>query len=155
MSINTAQKRLMKDYARFTADPPEYIQVFPKEKDCHTWYFVLTGPAGTPYEGGEYLGKLHFLPDYPFSPPTFRMLTPSGRFNPGDSICLSTSAFHREMWQPTMSLTSLCIGFLSFFTEESDGIGSIHSGDQVRRQLAAKSKWWNKQHPEYPACLRD
>lgn len=30
-----------------------------------TFYYVIEGPPGSPYEGGHYLGALKFPPEYP------------------------------------------------------------------------------------------
>lgn len=53
--------------------------------------YVLDGPLGTPYEGGQYHGKLVFPAAYPFKPPSVLMLTPNGRFQPNTRICMSMS----------------------------------------------------------------
>lgn len=62
------------------------------------WHYVLEGPKDTDYEGGWYWGVLRFKATYPMSPPAVIMLTPSGRFKPGERLCLSISDFHPESW---------------------------------------------------------
>ena len=62
------------------------------------WHFVIEGPAGSPYQGGYYHGIIRFPQEYPYKPPSIRMLTPSGRFEPNQRICLSMSDFHPETW---------------------------------------------------------
>ena len=58
-------------------------------------------PAHEPYAGGCYHGKITFPEQYPFKPPSIRMLTPSGRFQVNTRLCLSMSDFHPETWQPS------------------------------------------------------
>lgn len=41
---------------------------------------MVEGPPDSPYAGGYYHGVLTFPRDYPFRPPSIRMLTPNGRF---------------------------------------------------------------------------
>ena len=36
--------------------------------------------------------------DYPFKPPSLLMVTPNGRFETGQRLCLSMSDFHPETW---------------------------------------------------------
>jgi ubiquitin-conjugating enzyme E2 J2 len=67
------------------------------------------GPPETPYAGGVYWGKLVFPPEYPYKPPSIRMLTPSGRFKPGERICLSISDFHPDTYVFSFPLVN---GFL-------------------------------------------
>lgn len=40
------------------------------------WHFVISGPKDSPYEGGQYHGKLVFPSEYPYKPPAIMMLTP-------------------------------------------------------------------------------
>ena len=40
------------------------------------WHFVISGPTDSPYEGGQYHGKLVFPSEYPYKPPAIMMLTP-------------------------------------------------------------------------------
>ena len=43
------------------------------------WHYVIEGPPGSPYQGGFYHGIIRFPQEYPFKPPSIRMLTP--RYN--------------------------------------------------------------------------
>ena len=37
---------------------------------------MIAGPKDSPYEDGQYHGKLVFPPEYPYKPPAIMMLTP-------------------------------------------------------------------------------
>lgn len=50
-------------------DPPPLCYARPREDNVLEWHFIVRGPPGTPYEGGEYWGQLLFPADYPFKPP--------------------------------------------------------------------------------------
>lgn len=58
------------------------------------WHFTFTGIQGTAYEDGFYHGSIRLDPSYPLKPPSIYMLTPSGRWDVGKSICLSATNFH-------------------------------------------------------------
>ena len=60
------------------------------------------------------LGKLVFPKDYPFKPPSIRMLTPNGRFQIDTRLCLSMSDFHPGTWNPSWSVATILNGLLSF-----------------------------------------
>lgn len=85
------------------------------------WHFTIRGPPDTPFEGGQYHGRILLPADYPFKPPNIVFLTvyiqcrcslksvmititsnlkKNGRFEVGTKICLSISAYHEESWQP-------------------------------------------------------
>ena len=45
------------EFARLQKSPPEHIEAAPLESDILTWHYVITGPKGSPYEGGIYHGQ--------------------------------------------------------------------------------------------------
>jgi ubiquitin-conjugating enzyme E2 J2 len=73
-------------------------------------------------------------------PPGFKVLTPSGRFEPGVRLCMSMSDYHPESWNPSWSVETLLVGLLSFMYEESNAIGSIEASAAQRVLLAAASR---------------
>lgn len=77
-------------------------------------HYVIQGPPDTPYHGGEYYGRLTFPSDYPYKPPSIRMSTPSGRFQPDTRLCLTMSDFHPSLWNPSWSVATILNGLLSF-----------------------------------------
>ena len=87
------------------------------------WHFCIEGPAGSPYQGGYYHGIIRFPQEYPFKPPSIRMLTPSGRFEPNQRICLSMSDFHPETWNCMWSVSSILQGVVSFMLDSAPAIG--------------------------------
>ena len=95
-SQNPAVKRLMREARELAADPNPDFSAAPLPSDIMEWHFEVRGPAGTPFEGGLYHGRIILPPEYPFKPPSIMLLTPSGRFEVGKKICLSISAHHRR-----------------------------------------------------------
>ena len=63
------QHRLRKELRNILREPPPHITARPLSDNILKWYFVLEGPQNTPYEGGIYLGRLHFTDQYPYKPP--------------------------------------------------------------------------------------
>jgi ubiquitin-conjugating enzyme E2 J2 len=101
----------------------------------------VTGPRGSPYEGGKYHGKLIFPAAYPYKPPSIMMITPSGRFKTNTRLCLSMSDFHPETWYITSTI--------SFMLENARTYGSIESDDDTRRKLAAESLAFNVRDAQF------
>ena len=66
----------------------------------------------------ESLFQLNIL----LKPPTIRMTTPSGRFQPDTRLCLTMSDFHPSSWNPSWSVSTILNGLLSFMVRFFDGI---------------------------------
>lgn len=82
-------------------------------------------------------------PTYPLRPPSFRFLTPSGRFEANREICLSISGHHEETWQPAWGVRTALVALRSFMETDPRGqLGGLDTSDAVRRKLAAESKAW-------------
>ncbi|PWN27795.1 UBC-like protein [Jaminaea rosea] len=151
-----ATRRLAKEVTMMEREPPELCYARPLETDQFTWYFILRGPADTPYAGGEYLGSLSFPATYPFAPPTIKVQTPSGRFKENEAICTSFSNFHPGSWNPAWSIANVLVGLLSLMTSEEMTTGAISATTETRKAFAARSHSWNcsnvqfkKVFPEY------
>ncbi|KAI9673489.1 MAG: Ubiquitin-conjugating enzyme E2 6 [Caeruleum heppii] len=143
MATRAANKRLTREYQIIQKDPPPYIIAHPSEKNILEWHYILTGPPQTPYEHGQYWGTLLFPPEYPFAPPSIRMHTPSGRFQPSTRLCLSISDFHPKSFNPAWEVSTILIGLMSFMTSEEMTTGSVRATDHERRFAASRTRWWN------------
>lgn len=88
-------KRLMKEHADILQNKnPNYVAE-PDPDDIFQWHYCLYNLKDA-YEGGYYHGMLKFPKEYPMKPPSVIMLTPSGRFECGQRICLTISDWHPE-----------------------------------------------------------
>lgn len=143
MATKAAHKRLTREYAALSRNPPEFITAHPSESNILEWHYILTGPPNTPYHNGQYWGTLNFPPDYPFAPPAIRMHTPSGRFRCSERLCLSISDFHPKSFNPAWEVSTILLGVLSFMTSEEMTTGSVSASESTRRDLASRTRWWN------------
>ncbi|KAF8985631.1 Ubiquitin-conjugating enzyme E2 6 [Entomortierella lignicola] len=149
MATKGAYKRLTKEYINIQKSPPAYLFARPLESNILEWHYVLKGPPETPYYGGEYHGKLVFPSDYPFKPPSIRMITPNGRFQTDTRLCLSMSDFHPGTWNPSWSVATILNGLLSFMSQEESTTGSITSSHYERTLLALRSHAFNIANPKF------
>lgn len=77
---------------------------------------------------------------YPLRPPSFRFLTPSGRFEVNREICLSISGHHEETWQPAWGIRTALVAIRSFMDTDVKGqVGGVQGSETMRKELAAKS----------------
>lgn len=142
-------RRLMREAAELSAasssPPSPHFCAHPvSDSNLFDWHFTLAGPpAPSPYAGGIYHGRIVLPPQYPLRPPSFRFLTPSGRFEVNREICLSISGHHEETWQPAWGIRTALLAIRSFMDAEVKGqVGGLEAREEVRRELAQKSRAW-------------
>ncbi|KYQ91702.1 ubiquitin-conjugating enzyme E2 S [Tieghemostelium lacteum] len=89
---NEVIKRVFKELKDLTVNQLEGITLIPCESDVTNIEAIITGPTGTPYEGGYFRAKLILCPEFPKVPPKANFLTKI--FHPNVSkkgeICVNT-----------------------------------------------------------------
>ncbi|KAJ1547988.1 Ubiquitin-conjugating enzyme E2 6 [Cladochytrium tenue] len=138
MATKAAYRRLVKESAAIAANPPPFVIARPLESNILEWHYIVRGPPGTPYEGGEYHGKLIFPDTYPFKPPAIKMLTPNGK--------KVSNRFQTLLDDERLS---------PFMLEETPTTGSIKTSVTERRLLARKSHTFNLGNPKFVAVFPD
>ncbi|KAF4979612.1 hypothetical protein FZEAL_4241 [Fusarium zealandicum] len=103
-------KRIQKEFAEISQDPPEGFTVsLPPNDTIHTWHVVLAAPPTTPYHPGRF-GILLVLPtEYPFKPPVVKFVTRIYHPNVTDdslgNICLGL--LKPDAWKPSTKLRAV------------------------------------------------
>lgn len=138
---NPTIKRILKEASELASNASADFHAEPLEDNLFEWHFTLRGPpAPSPYEGGVYHGRIVLPPQYPLRPPSFRFLTPTGRFEVNREICLSISGHHEETWQPAWGIRTAMVAIRSFMDTDAKGqLGGIDSSPQVRKRMAGES----------------
>ncbi|KAH0536844.1 hypothetical protein FGG08_006306 [Glutinoglossum americanum] len=136
-------RRILREASELASSPSPDFHAAPLDIDLFEWHFTLRGPPSTPYSTGLYHGRILLPPTYPLRPPSFRFLTPSGRFEANREICLSISGHHEETWQPAWGLRTALVALRAFMGGEARGqVGGMEAAEEVRRRLAAESRGW-------------
>ncbi|KAL3934086.1 MAG: hypothetical protein SGBAC_010113 [Bacillariaceae sp.] len=143
MAPAMATARLRKELINLQKAPPPDGIAEPDESNILKWFYGIRGPSGTAFEGGVYIGKLVFPPQYPMKPPSIYMLTPSGRFEINTKLCMSMSDFHPESWNPMWSVSSIIQGIQSFMASEELTTGGLRNPASERKRFAAASAAYN------------
>ncbi|AQL07157.1 Ubiquitin-conjugating enzyme E2 32 [Zea mays] len=138
---NPAVKRILQEVKEMQSNPSPDFMSLPLEEDIFEWQFAILGPRDSEFEGGIYHGRIQLPSDYPFKPPSFMLLTPSGRFEIQKKICLSISNYHPEHWQPSWSVRTALVALIAFMpTNPGGALGSLDYKPEDRRALAIKSR---------------
>ncbi|CAH8276440.1 unnamed protein product [Arabidopsis lyrata] len=138
---NPAVKRILQEVKEMQANPCDDFMSLPLEENIFEWQFAIRGPSDTEFEGGIYHGRIQLPADYPFKPPSFMLLTPSGRFETNTKICLSISDYHPEHWQPSWSVRTALVALIAFMPSNPNGaLGSVDYPKEERHALATKSR---------------
>lgn len=144
-----AIRRLMKEHQMIQKSPVESIYPVPDPKNILEWHFIIYGLKNCPYEGGYYYGKLTFPIQYPNKPPSLIFITPNGRFQTEETICMSFTNYHPESWSTSWTVENMLIGLISFMNTNEITKGSIKTSDSEKRKLAAESIGFNLKHPGF------
>ena len=136
-------KRILKEASELSKNPDPTLHAAPLENDLFEWHFTIRGPPSTPYETGVYHGRVVLPQQYPLRAPSFRFLTPSGRFEPNREICLSISGHHEETWQPAWGIRTALWALRAFMEGGAKGqVGGQDMPEAERKRLAEESRLW-------------
>ncbi|PSC75073.1 ubiquitin-conjugating enzyme E2 32 [Micractinium conductrix] len=140
-SRNPAVKRIVQELKELQRDDDPNLLAEALEENIFEWHFVIRGAWDSEFEGGIYHGRILMPAEYPFKPPAFMMLTPSGRFETGIKICLSISSHHPESWQPSWSVRSALVALIAFMQTPGNGaLGSLDHPVEAKRSMAAEAR---------------
>ncbi|KAK1997062.1 ubiquitin-conjugating enzyme [Colletotrichum falcatum] len=134
-------RRILREAQELSSSPSPDYTATPIESDLFEWHFTFRGPPNSSYSEGIYHGRIVLPPTYPLRPPSFRFLTPSGRFETNREICLSISGHHEETWQPAWGVRTALVALRSFMETDPRGqLGGLETSDAVRKRHATASR---------------
>ncbi|GMI53784.1 hypothetical protein ScalyP_jg9398 [Parmales sp. scaly parma] len=92
---------------------------FPEGDNLFDWVGTIKGTNDTVYEGLTYRLSINFPPDYPYSAPTFKFVTPM--FHPNvdqhGNICLDIL---KEKWSAAYSVKTILLSLQSLLDEPNN-----------------------------------
>ncbi|KAF1937474.1 UBC-like protein [Clathrospora elynae] len=141
---NPTIKRILKEASELSVSPSSDYHAEPLETNLFEWHFTIRGPPEpSAYAGGIYHGRIILPSTYPLRPPSFRFLTPTGRFEVNREICLSISGHHEETWQPAWGMRTALVAIRSFMDTDAKGqLGGIECSKEARERMARDSGAW-------------
>lgn len=97
----------MKEWTHLRANPsPDYCIEPVNDTDMFLWRAIITGPKGSPYEGGIFPLSIRIPKEYPFHSPKVRYLV--NVYNPAINCNGTVCHFMlRDHWKPSYLLEKL------------------------------------------------
>ncbi|ORY47197.1 ubiquitin-conjugating enzyme/RWD-like protein [Leucosporidium creatinivorum] len=108
MAASALPKRIIKETQRLIADSPPGISAVPHDDNLRYFDVLISGPEGSPFEGGLFKLELFLPEEYPMSPPKVRFLTKL--YHPNidklGRICLDIL---KDKWSPALQIRTVLL----------------------------------------------
>merc|ERR1712000_50373 len=117
MALSNSAKRLQKELAEISLDPPGNVSAGPKSEDnLFEWVSTIMGPEGTPYAKGVFFLDITFPEDYPYKPPKVVFTTKiyHCNINSSGSICLDIL---KDQWSPALTISKVLLSICALLAE--------------------------------------
>ncbi|XP_069504963.1 ubiquitin-conjugating enzyme E2 E1 isoform X1 [Ambystoma mexicanum] len=147
--LSTSAKRIQKELADITLDPPPNCSAGPKGDNIYEWRSTILGPPGSVYEGGVFFLDIAFTPEYPFKPPkvTFRTRIYHCNINSQGVICLDIL---KDNWSPALTISKVLLSICSLLTDCNPAdplVGSIATQYTTNRAEHDRlARQWTKRY---------
>ncbi|KAK3086564.1 hypothetical protein FSP39_020298 [Pinctada imbricata] len=109
-------RRLRSELKTLKSDPPEGIKATPLDRHCCHWQASITGPQGSPYEGGLFLLYLQIPQSYPMRPPKVRFITKIFHPNISRHGDVGLDSIHHN-WSLALTISKVLISIQSLLTD--------------------------------------
>ena len=142
-----ALKRITKELAELTKDPPANCSAGPVEGDQYHWQATIVGPSDSAYQGGLFFLNIHFPVDYPFKSPKVTFITKiyHPNINSNGGICLDIL---KDQWSPALTISKVLLSISSLLTDPNPDdplvpdIANLYKND--RKKYMENAKEWTK-----------
>eukprot|EP00210_Caulerpa_lentillifera_P004923 g4698.t1 len=148
MATAPSLRRIQKELAEISLDPPANCSAGPKGEDLYEWTSSILGPSDSPYSGGIFFLDIKFPADYPFRPPkvAFKTKIYHCNVNQNGQICLDIL---KEQWSPALTISKVLLSICSLLTDCNPhdplmpAIAAVYLADRATHDETAR-QWTRK-----------
>ena len=116
-SLALREKRLVHDLRILIEDPPPGIRAQPLDSCNYHWQASVTGPPGSPYEGGLFFLYMKVPFTFPFDPPEVRFLTRIFHPNISKHGDIGVDCIQHRNWVSGLTIPKVLISIQSLLTD--------------------------------------
>ncbi|KAJ9582862.1 hypothetical protein L9F63_022821 [Diploptera punctata] len=141
------RNRLRNELKNLRTDPPEGIEAAPLDQKCCHWQATITGPVGSPYEGGLFYLYLQVPYSYPMCPPIVRFLTHIFHPNVSRHGDVGIDSIQHN-WSLALTISKVLISVQSLLTDPycqvcmEPSVGELYMKDRSTFEDVARSWTW-------------
>eukprot|EP01100_Stratorugosa_tubuloviscum_P015824 TRINITY_DN94_c0_g1_i1.p1 TRINITY_DN94_c0_g1~~TRINITY_DN94_c0_g1_i1.p1 ORF type:complete len:250 (+),score=122.75 TRINITY_DN94_c0_g1_i1:27-776(+) len=148
-ALSNSLKRIQKELAEISLEPPCNCSAGPKEDNLYEWVATILGPEASPYAGGIFFLDIQFPQEYPFKPPkvVFRTRIYHCNINSSGSICLDIL---KDNWSPALTIAKVLLSVCALLTDANpkdplvENIASQYMNDREGHDRTARE--WTKRY---------
>nr|CAD7257356.1 unnamed protein product [Timema shepardi] len=141
------RNRLRNELKGLRTDPPEGIEAVPLDPKCCHWQATITGPVGSPYEGGLFYLYIQVPYSYPMCPPIVRFLTRIFHPNVSRHGDVGIDSIHHN-WSLALTISKVLISLQSLLTDPycevcmEPEVGELYLNDRDTFEDVARTWTW-------------
>lgn len=140
-------KRLISELKFLQTEPPAGVEARALDGERSTWLASLTGPPGSPYEGGKFYILIQVPDNYPMTPPIMRFLTKIFHPNVNRHGDIGLDVLLNN-WSLALTMGKLLLSIQSLLTDPNPEIcmeskvGRLYKENRMIFDLMAQAWTW-------------
>ena len=115
--VSPRKHKLEREHRILNLYSPEGIKAQPLDSSYSHWHASITGPVGSPYEGGIFYLNIKFPIRYPFAPPFVTFLTKIFHPNIGSHGDIGMDILHKHSWPVILTISKVLLSIQSLLTD--------------------------------------
>lgn len=146
---NALPKRIIKETQRLMQEPVPGISAVPDEQNARYFHVIVSGPEGSPFEGGVFKLELFLPEEYPMSAPKVRFVTKI--YHPNidklGRICLDIL---KDKWSPALQIRTVLLSIQALLSAPNpdDPLNNEVAEQWIRQESEAirTAKEWTRMY---------
>jgi ubiquitin-protein ligase len=138
-------------FAKAVKEPHEYLMFAVDPKDAQIWYILVRNVLGPndEFKGGQYIFRMNAPDGFPYKPPQFYALTPSGFYGINGTCCISIGEYHANDYRAAQGMRGFAVELSNGLMNYKDmgyGINLLTTTIAEKKTYAKDSLAYNQKH---------